>query len=103
MPLSGEPEPHRMRTVRAVKPRALLERLLAGTVTNVAFSDAQKLSRLSQFRGCPALSLRAPSCGPSRAGYRPRRLSAPQLPTWSVLVFLDDLQGELVELVDELA
>jgi len=34
---------HRMRTVRAVKPRALLARLLAGTVTNVAFSDAQKL------------------------------------------------------------
>lgn len=32
-----------MRTVRAVQPRALLERLLAGTVTNVAFSDVQKL------------------------------------------------------------
>jgi hypothetical protein len=32
-----------MRTVRAVKPRALLARLLAGTVTNVAFSDTKKL------------------------------------------------------------
>jgi hypothetical protein len=29
--------------VRAVQPRALLARLLAGTVTNVTFSDAQKL------------------------------------------------------------
>ena len=43
MPLVGESVSHRMPTVRAVKPRALLERLLAGTVTNVAFSDAQKL------------------------------------------------------------
>jgi len=43
LPLRGESLSHRMRTVRAVKPRALLERLLAGTVTNVAFSDAQKL------------------------------------------------------------
>jgi predicted RNA binding protein YcfA (HicA-like mRNA interferase family) len=34
---------HRLPSVRTVKPRALLTRLLAGTVTNVAFSDAQKL------------------------------------------------------------
>jgi len=32
-----------MRIVGAVKPRAVLARVLAGTVTNVAFSDAQKL------------------------------------------------------------
>jgi hypothetical protein len=34
---------HRLPTVRTLKPRALLTRLLAGTVTNVAFSDARKL------------------------------------------------------------
>ena len=34
---------HRLPTVRTVKPRALLTRHLPGTVTDVAFSDAQKL------------------------------------------------------------
>ncbi len=57
-PLEGESVSHRMPTVRAVKPRAVLARLLAGTVTNVAFSDAQKLLVALEFdelrvRACP--------------------------------------------------
>lgn len=43
LPHDGGSESQRIRTVRAVEPRAVLARLLAGTVTNVDFADAQKL------------------------------------------------------------
>ena len=41
--LDGEPVSQRLGTVRAVRPRTVLARLVAGNATNVAFSDAQKL------------------------------------------------------------
>ena len=79
VPLSGESVSHRVRTVRAVRPRALLERLLAGTVTNVAFSDAQKLFgspriRRAAGKGQPP-SLRSPWHSRAAQPSGPRRAS----------------------------